>query len=293
VTSSLNSNTLPAPLGSCLVVDYRLSSRTLLMEYLSRTELFETVHEPGSLALGLEMISKHEVDTCIFGPSVKSEKIQEFITTTRAIGKSAQCSFLVFQQRDRREEVEGAHAILGFPCSQPVFNSGILKALTGANGGTLPISRRTDPENGEPIALKERLLKLDFPGHPSKAAQKALKSQPPLEPWSRQLIETVVARYALLSKQLTELNPFNLKFRSDGAPTEFTSTAIQRVIDETFSDVGDIEDMPRFQESFAKLLENWIRRGTSQGRAAADYELKKELRDCLKAGGIIEPMEEL
>jgi hypothetical protein len=51
--------------------------------------------------------------------------------------------------------------------------------------------------------------------------------------------------------------------------------------------------MPRFQESFAKLLENWIRRGTSQGRAAADYELKKELRDCLKAGGIIEPMEEL
>jgi hypothetical protein len=43
--------------------------------------------------------------------------------------------------------------------------------------------------------------------------------------------------------------------------------------------------MPRFKGTLGKLLENWLKRGSSQGRATADFLLKKELKECLKAGG--------
>jgi hypothetical protein len=237
------------------------------------------------LTIGLEMVTNQQVETCIFGPSVKPEKIQEFITNAHLFGKSTQCAFLVFQQRDRREDVAGAHAILEFPCTRPLFNAGIVKALAEANGGSLPVSRRNDPTTGQPILLKEQLRKLDFPGHPAKVSKETDKSHIPTKPWSRELIQVAVERYPRLYTHLVELHPFNLKFRADGSPSEFTSGKIQEVIADTFAETDDIADMPRFKGTLEKLLQNWLKRGSSQGRATADFLLKKELRQCLSANG--------
>jgi hypothetical protein len=271
-----------APLGSCLLVDYRLSSRSRLKEHISTTELFEEIHEPGSLAIGLEMVSKRRVETCIFGPSVKPERIQEFIEHSRMSGESSTCAFLVFQSRERREDVVGAHAVLEFPCSQPLFNVGMVKALAGANGGTLPPPRRTDPLTGKPISLKERLAKLEYPGQEKKVAE-AEKVE--VKPWPPELVHAVSVQLPVLYDNLLQVHPFNLKFRMDGSPSEFTLNAIANVIELSFAELHKVPEIERFLSALEPLLYRWVKRGTLQGRAAADFVLRRELRDCLRMEG--------
>jgi hypothetical protein len=275
-----------APLGSCLIVDYRLSSRTRLKEHISSTQLFEQIHEPGSLAIGLEMVTKRRVETCIFGPSVKPERIQEFIVNSQMSGESTKCAFLVFQSRDRREEVSGAHAVMEFPCSQPHFNVGIVKALATANGGSLPASRRTDPFTGKPISLKERLSRLEYPGQEKKRTE---TEQVEIKPWPPQLVQAVSQHTSTLYDNLLAVHPFNLKFRMDGNPSEFTVNSIRNVIDNSFEEIAGEAEMERFKQALEPVLWRWVKRGTMQGRAAADFVLRRELRDLLQAGASSEP----
>lgn len=275
------------PLESCLLVDYRLSSRTRLKEYIHSTQLFETVHEPGSLTIGLEMVASQQIETCIFGPSVKPEKINEFILNTQISGLSTKCAFLAFQSRERGGTVFGAHAVLEFPCPQPNFNIGIVKALAGANGGKIPESKRTNPITGKPISLKASLAQLEFPGHERKvpiAAERVTEGPlPPAQPWSGELIKVVVQNIPELFDKLGQIQPFNLKFRSNGTPTEFTSNILRDVIETTFNNMISIPDIEPFKEALQTLLLGWVKRGTTQGRAAADFVLRRELRDCLES----------
>jgi hypothetical protein len=270
---------LPTPLESCLLIEYRLSSKAKLKDHVNATQLFEQVHEPGSLATGIEMIISNRVETCIFGPSLKPEKIAEFITSSQNIRTSSQCAFMVFQASTRQASIPGAHAVLEFPCSQPHFNVGIVTALVGANGGTLPASRRTDPKTKRPISLKERLSWLEYPGQPGKAEE---SSATPQAVWPKSLLAAVTKNLPLLYNSLLDVHPFNLKFRSDGTPTEFTVNIIRNVIAGSFRNTEGVQSMTRFKEALEVLLYRWVQRGTAQGRAEADFILRREIRDCLR-----------
>jgi hypothetical protein len=271
-----------APLESCLLVDYRLSSRTRLREFIHSTQIFKRVHEPGSLTLGLEMVSDLRVETCIFGPSVRAEKIQDFIINTKASPGSKDCAFLVFQPRERREDVSGAHAVVEFPCMQPNFNVGIVRALAEANGGTLPESRRVNPVTGKPISLKATLARLDFSGRERQQGSMEGSGEGAQPQWTRQLIEAVVRCSHTLYGALLDVKPFNLRFRSDGEPSEFTVNTVRNIIDQTFVEFVDVPDMELFKEALQPLLFQWAKRATLQGRAAADFVLKRELLHCLR-----------
>jgi len=234
------------------------------------------------LTLGLEMVSDLRVETCIFGPSVRSEKIQDFIINTKASPGSKDCAFLVFQSRERREDVSGAHAVVEFPCMQPNFNVGIVKALVEANGGSLPEGRRVDPMTGKPISLKATLARLDFSGHEPRQSVMTDAREEARPQWTRQLIETVVRCSHKLYGALLEVKPYNLKFKFGGEPSEFTVNVVRDIIEQTFAGVRDVPDLERFKDVLQQLLLQWAKRASLQGRAAADFVFKRELRNCLQ-----------
>jgi len=281
--NSIGTNdTATAPLDSCLLVDYRLCSRTRIRDFIRSTQLFDKVHEPGSLIRGLEMVSALRIETCVFGPSVKTEKIQEFIANTKLSEWSKDCAFVVFQSRDGREDVSGAHVVIESPCAQPTFNAGLVKALVEANGGSVPVSQRVDPTTGRPVSLKAALEMLELSENENTETGRANAQEGTTQHWTRQLVETVVRCCPKLHAGLLQLLPFSLNFRSNGEPSDCTVNAVRDLIHHTFAGVDDVPDLERFKGFLEPMLFQWIKRSTLQGRAAADFVLKRELRNCLK-----------
>ncbi len=267
-----------APLESCLLVDYRLSSRTEIKERISSTNLYSKVYEPNSLKTCLDMVRRQRVETCIFGPSVKSDVIQDFIDTAQMSEDSSKCAFVVFRSKERKEAIRGAHAVVDFPCQQPSFNAGLVRALVSANGGVLPVSQRIDLSTGKPVSVKESLLKLEYPAQTPWGANETFTSS---DIWPRALIDVVMKQVPNLYDHLLRVHPFNLKFRTDGTPSDFTISVIREVIEDTFPDCDDVPSMDRFKNVLEPLLYRWVERGTLEGRAAANFVLQRDIRRCL------------
>jgi hypothetical protein len=267
-----------APLESCLLVDYRLSSRTEIKDRISSTQLYGAVHEPNSLKACLDMVRRQRVETCVFGPSVKSDVIQDFIDTAQMSEGSVKCAFVVFRAKDKQEEIRGAHSVVDFPCQQANFNAGLVRALVSANGGVLPVSQRIDVDTGRPVSVKERLLKLEYPAQVPWGGSDAGTTS---DIWPRALIDVVMKQVPNLYDHLLRVHPFNLKFRTDGTPSEFTIGVIRDVIEDTFPNCDDVPSMARFKDVLEPLLYRWVERGTLEGRAAANFVLQRDIRRCL------------
>jgi hypothetical protein len=256
------------------LVDYRLSSRTLIREQVSTTNIFGEVYEEGAMSVGLDLVRARKVEACIFGPSVKPEKIQEFILATQRSTGSAQCAFLVFQPKDRQESIPGAHSVMNFPASQPYFNVGLVQALAGAHGGTVPSIKKRDPHSGEVVSLRDRLAQLDFPGKQPKAEQRGEFGG---EPWPQGVPEEAVKNFPTLCDRLLEVEPYYLKFKIDGTPSDFTKNAIREVIEEVFPHAEASAAMRDFKLILERHLYSWIKSATLHGRVAASAALRRAI----------------
>jgi hypothetical protein len=273
-------NIAVTPLEACLLVDYRLGSRTKLKEYIAATQIFALIYEPGSLGLSLPMIAAQHVDTCIFGPSIKAERIKEFILSTQLRGESKLCAFIAFRAKGNRDDISNAHVVLDFPQNQQHFNVGLVRAITASNNGTIPNIERIDPVSGKLLSLSERLSSLDFPpcssietSHISTKVKATQLNQP--------LIEVIATNSAGLFQQLLKLNPLALKFRSDGTPSDYTVQAIRGAIYNSFTTQNETAGIEQFKEILEGLLYQWVKRSATQGRAVADFVLRRELRGLL------------
>jgi hypothetical protein len=263
-----------APLDVCLLVDYRLSSRSLIREQVTTTNIFDQVCEEGAISVGLNLVRARKVEACIFGPSVKPEKIQEFILATRCSKDSAQCAFLAFQPKDRQEAIPGAHSVLNFPASQRYFNISLVQALAGAHGGTIPALKRRNPHNGEWVSLKERLALLDFPGKEPQIDQSYDLQN---EPWPSEVPQEAVKNFPTLCDRLLEVEPYYLKFKIDGTPSDFTRNAIGEVIEEVFPHAEASPAMRDFKHILEEHLYSWIKSATLHGRLVATAVLRRAI----------------
>jgi hypothetical protein len=265
------------PLGTCMLIEYRLSLRSRLHNCINSTELFENVEEPGTLQTCLALIAKQGIDTCIFGPSVRTDKIREFMKQVSESVKSTECAFLVTRTYSPTETIDGIHSIIDFPCSQREFNAGVVSALTKSHGGQLPPAKRYDPTTGKPISLKDSITNLEYPKDQSVDIV-IQDSRPSL--WPRETFDMVLRKSSTLKAKLADVQPFNLRFRTDGSPTEFTSEFVLNLIASVFPDSDGIPGMSKFKLVLEELIYKWAQVGTQRGRRTADTCLKREIINC-------------
>jgi len=265
------------PMGTCLLVEYRLSARSRLERFISSTRLFENVEESASIHACLAAVLKSNVDVCVFGPSVKIDKIREFLDRLSDSNKARPCAVIATRWSSAADSIEGVHSVLDFPCSQGTFNAGVVQALTRANDGNLPEVCKTDPSTGKAISLKDSLNLLEFPDNQS-ADHVIRDSRPSI--WPRETFEVVLKRSSQFKEKVADLQPFNLRFRSDGSPTEFTSEIILTLLNSVFPDSDEIPGMSKFKLVLEELLYKWAQIGAQLGRRTADTCLKREIINC-------------
>jgi hypothetical protein len=272
-----STSTSTAPLGSCLLIDYRLSSKARLKNHLESTQLFETIEEPGSLNACLSIFAKRPVDTCVFGPSVKGYKIREFMGTLSLTARGSECAFIMARMGEGIESVSGVHSVIDFPCSQDTFNQEVVGALTKAHGGKLPEAKRYDRTSGKPVSLRKSIEQLEFPSHKTvtRVIQDTRSSL-----WPRETFDLVLRNSTALKVKLCDIQPFHLGFRTDGTPTEFTSKTVLEIIDSVFPNANTVPGMPKFKLVLEELLYKWAQTGTKLGRKTADTCLKREIINC-------------
>ncbi len=292
ITSSISSSSHPSladsvthrkvdkgsePLGTCLLIEYRLSLRSRLHNCIASTDLFVNVEEPASMLISLAMIAKQRVDSCIFGPSVRWDKVREFMKQVSESAASTECAFLVTRSCLPGDSIDGVHIVIEFPCSQREFNAAIVGAITKAHGGKLPEAKRCDPQTGRPLLLKDLVSQLQYPGNQS--VDVVIKDNRP-SLWPRETFDAVLRKSSLLKAKLAELQPFNLCFRTDGSPTEFTSETVLNLIASVFPDADLVPGMPKFKVVLEELIYKWAQTGAQLGRRTADTCLKREIMNC-------------
>jgi hypothetical protein len=265
------------PLGTCILIDYRISSRFRLRNFISSTALFEQVEEPGSLHACLAMLAKQPVDTCVFGPSVRADKIREFMRRVNEANATTECAFIQTRSYSAEESIDGLHSVVDFPCSQTDFNVGVVSALSRAHGGNLPEGKRYDPASGKAVPLKDHLAGLEFPD--GQTADTVIRESRP-SMWPRETFDCVLRNAQSLKDKLEQLQPFNLRFRSDGSPTEFTSEVVLGLIDSVFPNSDIVPGLSRFKGVLEELIYKWAQIGTELGRRTADRCLKREIINC-------------
>lgn len=264
-------------LNSCVLIDSRMSSRIELKSYIVSTNLFENIIEPESINAGFKVIMSEEVDTCIFGPSVKSENVKGFLIDLQISDYKGDCAFLSTYRAGEKEEIENIHAQVEFPCSRQIFNAGIVQALQNANGGYLPPPKRKDPITGETILLKDALDKLDF----GESVSIASKSQDDpnygesISISSKVSIETFTQQASELAKVLDGLDPHNLMFRPNGTPSSVTSDTVKNLISKVFPSTKSGSDLTDFKCNLELLLYTWIQNATQSGRKVANSKLRE------------------
>jgi hypothetical protein len=266
-----------APLGLCILIDYRLSSKARLKNNLASTQLFETIEEPGSLHACLAILAKRPVDTFVFGPSVRSYKIHEFMDKLSQTANGGECAFIMARTADGSEPISGVHSVIEFPCAQSTFNQGIVKALTKSHGGKLPEAKRYHRITGKPVSLKDSIEKLEFP---SEQTATAVIQDTRSSLWPRETFDLVLRNSSALRAKLSEIEPYNLGFRGDGSPTEFTSETVLKIIDSIFPNADAVPGMPKFKLVLEDLLYKWAQIGTKLGRKTADTCLRREIINC-------------
>jgi hypothetical protein len=270
-------STTGRPLGMCILVDYRISSRFRLRNFIAATQLFEQVEEPGSLHECLSIVAKQSVDTFVFGPSVRSDKIREFLRRVTDANTATECAFIQTRSYSAEESIDGLHSVVEFPCSQMDFNVGVVSALSRAHDGNLPEVKRHHPESGRPIPLKEHIAGLEFPD--GQTADNVIRESRP-SVWPRETFDCVLRNLQTLRERLEHLQPFNLRFRSDGSPTEFTSEVVLGLIDSVFPPSKTVPGLASFKGVLEELIYSWAQIGTELGRRTADRCLKREIINC-------------
>jgi hypothetical protein len=226
-------------------------------------------------------MSKFEVDTCIFGPSVRADRISEFINQLKLLEKPSECALIAARHRTSEEEVSGVHAALEYPCSQSTFNVELASALTNSHKGTLPQSKTRDPHSGQSICLKTALSKLEYPPDES-IDTVAKRSRAPM--WPRETLEAVLTSIPQLQAQLDDLQPSHLGFRMDGTPTEFTSEVVMNLVKDLFPQSATTRGLSEFKFVLEDLIYKWAQISTQRGRRLADICLRQEIANCFQVG---------
>jgi hypothetical protein len=98
--------------------------------------------------------------------------------------------------------------------------------------------------------------------------------------WPRETFDLVSKKSSALRDKLNELQPFHLKFRPDGTPTEFTSEKISLIIDSIFPEADLVPGMNKFKGVLEELLYKWAQIGSQLGRNTANTCLKREIINC-------------
>lgn len=267
------------PLNSCILIDSRMGSRIELKSYINSTHLFENLIEPESLNAGFKMVTENEIDSCIFGPSVQSEKVKSFLYDLKVSDYKSDCAFLSTYRDGEKQEIEGIHAQVVFPCTRQVFNTSILLALQNANGGELPVSKRKNPITGEPIFIKDAIAKLDL--GEGKSLYSYSPSQLPIQDKiqastsDKASIETFSKQASELAKALADIEPHNLMFRPNGTPSGVTTETIQTLVQKLFPNHERQKGVVDFKLTLEQLLYIWIQNATQYGRKVANAKLRE------------------
>jgi hypothetical protein len=279
ITASLTQARL-YPLHTCVLIDYRFSSRDPIRQMIVDTKLFECIKVVGSVKDVQYKSFQQDLSTWVFGPSLKLEVVNEMISQVKLNNKGQRCAFIVFRPRGLTQTSDPDSVALEFPCKQPYFNLAIIDSFMKAAGGLLPHSGRPHPTTRAPIALKPYLIQLELPSDGNERKLVFEESQQ----WTKDLIVTVIRCEPRLYANLLQVQPFYLRFRLDGTPSDFTTNVLREVVDESFLDARNIPQLDSFKEVLQGLLYRWVRRGTEQGRAAADFVLRRDIRVCLERG---------
>jgi hypothetical protein len=271
------SNEQLTPLGGCILVDYRLGSRSRLREYITKMQMFETVYELGSVHECLATLEQYDIHACVFGPSIRPERVQDFIRAAKENGREVACAFIVSKSRSHSYAIEGVHEVFDFSTSRPEFNVVMVRALIQAHGGQLPEAARTHPVTGQPIPLRDSIEKLEYPQDQDDGEARTSRR---LSTWPRETFDLVSKNSGVLRQKLNELQPFHLKFRPDGTPTEFTSEKVACLIESIFPEAETVPGMAKFKCVLEELLYKWAQIGSQRGRRTANTCLKREIINC-------------
>ena len=123
-----------------VVIDARHGSRQQILKDLKSSGLFEVVTEAKSLDDGIRILSNHEVDACLLGPSVTPARAGDFIQRSGQSIYSPDCAFVAILPEDSTHEAEltasGAHGVVTWPCSKRRFTELMVRAVVAANSAS-------------------------------------------------------------------------------------------------------------------------------------------------------------
>ena len=282
------------PLNICLLIDSRMGSRMELRASLSSMHLFERVVEPESLAAGYKTLLSEQIDTCIFGPSLRADKIHEFLEDIKAADCRTDCAFLMACCPG--EQVEGVHGNFEFPCSRQNLNQAIVKAIQVANGGEFPSPKKLHPITGQPLNLKDYILDRTEIGQDLAARDQVSASNQPDQPHHLESAVPSTApsapevsagvlsnQVSALGRMLAELEPAHLKFSATGDPTATTVSIVRGMVEQLFPTEAlqksseHSGQLSQFKSYLESLIYEWIQNATIGGKKTASAKLRESI----------------
>jgi hypothetical protein len=265
-----------------MLIDSRMSSRMELNGFIIKSRLFKKIIFPESLHEASSDLSKHDVDICIFGPSVRVESIKTIMSDVLKNLTQIKSAFLWICGEDCREEISQIHDRVTFPCVPKIFNLGMVKALIRSNGGTFPI-KRTNPLTGEAIDVSEILKKLGLDQNTLENYNESVDTNLHTPPPAIDIFaQHVFKKYQQLRIILREIEPCYLKFKDDGSPTHTTKKKVTSIVDELFIRSEGYDKIRSIKISFEMLIYEWIEIAAEDGKNAAEKRLNLAISELLK-----------
>jgi len=264
----------PKPFGICVVIDYRLSHRFRLRNFLVATNLFRTIEEPSTLHDCAVLLQRLPVDACIFGPTLKAERVSECIRKASNSTSTKRCTFIASRRHNKQETIEGIDSLIEFPCTQESLSRRIVQAIELVHRKSSAGSKSFSGERNRLSSLQQRVelsqIQNGAPFHTSVPVHGNYA-------WQRPALEIIAPRFSLFWRKLCEIQPFYLRFRSDASPTEFTAATVVGLIEDVFPNTDNIPAVADFKTALEQLLYVWIQLASQHDRHAANRRLMAEL----------------
>lgn len=256
-------------LNAVTVVDSRLGSRRELIKDLKATALFERVVEAKSLAHGLLTLHIEDVDSCMIGPSLRSDKALQFLESAKQIPTAEVCAFVVVRNEGSNSEKEfervGVHNIIRRPYTKEVFREKVVQSVIKANANSewakIAQARLAD---GQTLGQTEQAVQDEEGDLPNRLALTAV-----FRDTLPRLKDIVVGhqdgQYGLLI---------------DGRPTPRTSAAIRELIEEILdSQELSPEERIYMANYLDTAIRDWFVDVVLRSEGIATAKLRKKLID--------------
>ena len=254
----------------CLLVDARMGSRTELLKDVKASGLFEVISEAPSLKDAFGIVQYEQLDACVIGPGVSTDRACEFIRRGKEKAKSTDCAFVAVLNRiaenvdEQKKQLSesGIHGIIEIPGTKRAFTEGVVRAVIAAN--------KNSPWRGIRLKwLTDNEIKDDALGAITLLVDDA----------SGESLIANVFRSATsdLKDILYGIDAGHYRLGPDGSPTPMANSAINKLITTMINSSSGAGDREHYRTFLDEAINQWFIDLCKLTNAEANENLRNRL----------------